>query len=234
MLKRVILIGQCGNDAVYLDTKGQRFYKKAKNGSMNMRQGRNSVLYALLVLIVYRVLRAVGIVPDEDALLAGLPGWVSYAYLLLVMILFAVVSVAYLRRVLYGDMAVLRAAAYPEVREAVDSNNLLNSSVFSNNEVTSAKFALYWSTIIGLAVVLGGIASLFLTNLVPGILWGTELRPLSGSVVALTCMGTLPSALVLSVWLNNPIRFLNVARRFRRGGYVFSDESGREEVPTNV
>ena len=225
MFKRIIFIGQSGNDAVYFDSVTGQFYKKAKSRFFDMGRGKNGPVISLVIVGVINLFAGSVSGRPFGAYVNNLPGWFSYVYVLGMMLTVSIALTLYTSRTVYGDLSNLRDASHEEVSAALDSNRVIRNSLFETSKVTWYKYAYHGVVIGGVFLANVGLLVLFCLDFFSAVFSAETISPLEGSFLTWTGMGILPFVLILFVWLNNPFRVMRVAKRFRRGDYKFPDES---------
>ena len=192
-MRKIIFIGQSGNEAVYYNTRTKEALVANKSALLNTEGARRSNR-AIIPLI-----------------------------LLLAIFLVFVGSTYMLEKALYKNVRSTVLASEEQFKDAVNGSLIWEG--FSDKKATFGKI-FFFLFIILILLFCVGIVGMFG---IPGMLipyYDHDWFDLS--LLFSPLAGVLPAAVVISLFQNNPIRWLLAVRKFERGQVVFKEEA--EEI----
>ena len=222
-MRKIIFIGQSGDKAVYYNTRTKEALAADKSALLNTEGARktNKAIIPLILLF---------------ALFGGGTGVTIFSFTtpfrlnerMIPIILLAIFLV------FVGSIYILEKALYKNVRSTVLANeeqfkSAVNSSLiwggFSDKKATFGKifFFLFIRLILLFCV---GIVGMFG---IPGMLipyYNHEWFDLS--LLFSPIAGVLPAVVVISLFQNNPIRWLLAVRKYEQGKVIFAEEKEKK------
>ena len=222
-MRKIIFIGQSGDEAVYYNTRTKEALVADKSALLNTEGARktNKAIIPLMLLF---------------ALFGGGTGVVIFSFTgpfrlnerMIPIILLAIFLV------FVGSIYMLEKALYKNVRSTVLANEeqfkaAVNSSLiwggFSDKKATFGKI-FFFLFIILILLFCVGIVGMFG---IPGMLipyYNHEWFDLS--LLFSPIAGVLPAVVVISLFQNNPIRWLLAVRKYEQGKVIFAEEKEKK------
>ena len=222
-MRKIIFIGQSGDKAVYYNTRTKEALAADKSALLNTEGARktNKAIIPLILLF---------------ALFGGGTGVTIFSFTtpfrlnerMIPIILLAIFLV------FVGSIYMLEKALYKNVRSTVLANEeqfkaAVNSSLiwggFSDKKATFGKI-FFFLFIISILLFCVGIVILFG---IPGMLIPYyEHEWFDLSLLLSPIAGVLPAVVVISLFQNNPIRWLLAVRKYEQGKVVFAEEKEKK------
>ncbi len=211
-MKRIIYIGEADGNAIYFDTKKQIPLKAPKSKMLNTKKNNNSSRNIIIILGIILLLGSLGsIITIRPNILSG--KYTIDTFILLVLlwgIEFLFLSFL-VYRALYKNQNKLSFANSKEFGYAIRNNNYWN--IFSNKKVTFWKKAgmfLLTVAFIGLTISIVPIA--YAINEQSQFLG----KAIGSEIIGISFLGIMPFVCVLFLWINNPVRWLNVVEKYQK------------------
>ena len=218
-MRKIIFIGQSGDEAVYYNTRTKEALVASKSALLNTEGARksNRAIIPLMFAFVFW-----GIVGG----LVAIPAFSGFRYnsgmtqLFIAGFMFVFFcSMWMLEIALYKNVKYVRGATKQQFEKAVYSNLFWDN--FSNKKATFLKIFAFIVVILLLffATVITFIA------FIPGIIDSFERKaPFELQIITSPLIGILPAVFYLFLFQNNPIRWLFAVRKYEQGKVIFKEE----------
>mgnify|MGYP000843636457 FL=1 len=222
-MRKIIFIGQSGEEAVYYNTRTKEALVANKSALLDTEGARRSNRAIIPLILLF-------------ALFGGGTGVVIFSFtgpfrlnermipiILLAIFLVFVGSTYMLEKALYKNVRSTVLASEEQFKDAVNGSLIWEG--FSDKKATFGKI-FFFLFIILILLFCVGIVGMFG---IPGMLipyYDHDWFDLS--LLFSPLAGVLPAAVVISLFQNNPIRWLLAVRKFERGQVVFKEEA--EEI----
>ena len=218
-MRKIIFIGQSGDEAVYYNTRTKEALVASKSALLNTEGARkfNRAIIPLMFAFVF-----LGIVGG----LVAIPAFSGFRYnsgmtqLFIAGFMFVFFcSMWMLEIALYKNVKYVRGATKQQFEKAVYSNLFWDN--FSNKKATFLKIFAFIVVILLLffATVITFIA------FIPGIIDSFERKaPFELQIITSPLIGILPAVFYLFLFQNNPIRWLFAVRKYEQGKVIFKEE----------
>ena len=222
-MRKIIFIGQSGDEAVYYNTRTKEALVADKSALLNT-EGARKTNKAIIPLILLFALFGGGV---------GLAIFSFTSPFRLNERRIPIISLA-IFLVFVGSSYMLEKALYKNVRSTVLANEeqfkaAVNSSLiwggFSDKKATFGKI-FFFLFIILILLFCVGIVGMFG---IPGMLipyYNHEWFDLS--LLFSPIAGVLPAVVVISLFQNNPIRWLLAVRKYEQGKVIFAEEKEKK------
>ncbi|MBZ2063002.1 hypothetical protein [Streptococcus sanguinis] len=222
-MRKIIFIGQSGDEAVYYNTRTKEALVADKSALLNTEGARktNKAIIPLILLF---------------ALFGGGTGVTIFSFTTPFRLNESMIPIILLAifLVFVGSIYMLEKALYKNVRSTVLANEeqfkaAVNSSLiwggFSDKKATFGKI-FFFLFIILILLFCVGIVGMFG---IPGMLipyYNHEWFDLS--LLFSPIAGVLPAVVVISLFQNNPIRWLLAVRKYEQGKVIFAEEKEKK------
>ena len=222
-MRKIIFIGQSGDEAVYYNTRTKEALVADKSVLLNTEGARktNKAIIPLILLF---------------ALFGGGTGVTIFSFTTPFRLNESMIPIILLAifLVFVGSIYMLEKALYKNVRSTVLANEeqfkaAVNSSLiwggFSDKKATFGKI-FFFLFIILILLFCVGIVGMFG---IPGMLipyYNHEWFDLS--LLFSPIAGVLPAVVVISLFQNNPIRWLLAVRKYEQGKVIFAEEKEKK------
>ena len=222
-MRKIIFIGQSGDEAVYYNTRTKEALVADKSALLNTEGARktNKAIIPLILLF---------------ALFGGGTGVTIFSFttpfrlnesmipiILLAIFLVFVGSIYMLEKALYKNVRSTVLAKEEQLKAAVNSSLIWGG--FSDKKATFGKI-FFFLFIILILLFCVGIVGMFG---IPGMLipyYNHEWFDLS--LLFSPIAGVLPAVVVISLFQNNPIRWLLAVRKYEQGKVIFAEEKEKK------
>ncbi|MGT2950282.1 hypothetical protein BU202_01960 [Streptococcus cuniculi] len=205
--RKVIYMGECGEGAVYFDTERNLALVAPQSMLLNTAgAGKTNLLIPGLI--------ALGFGGTGLTVANPFGGHYSEATLVFLIIAWTVEFfglVWLLERVLYKNVKRAQPTTRENFRLAVYGNLIWNN--FGDKRATTGK--KIWLSVLLSAILIAniGIVPIVYKMILPLI---NNREQIGSEIIMISLMGTMPFSLVLLVWQNNPIRWLNVVEKYQK------------------
>ena len=222
-MRKIIFIGQSGNEAVYYNTRTKEALVANKSALLDTEGARRSNRSIAPLIAIFSLLGLLGgfvAIPIFSGLRYN-SGMVPVFILCLSFILFGFIWM--MEVALYKEVKHVRRATKQQFEKAVYSNLIWDN--FSDKKATFAKMLAFM--IVMLTVFMATI--LIFAAVIPGIIDSfNKQEPFDIQIVFSPLAGLFPAVSYLLLFQNNPIRWLLAVRKFEREQVVFKEEA--EEI----
>ena len=218
-MRKIIFIGQSGDEAVYYNTRTKEALVASKSALLNTEGARKSNRAIIPLMFAFVFLGIVGG-------LVAIPAFSGFRYnsgmtqLFIAGFMFVFFcSMWMLEIALYKNVKYVRGATKQQFEKAVYSNLFWDN--FSNKKATFLKIFAFIVVILLLffATVITFIA------FIPGIIDSFERKaPFELQIITSPLIGILPAVFYLFLFQNNPIRWLFAVRKYEQGKVIFKEE----------
>ena len=222
-MRKIIFIGQSGDEAVYYNTRTKEALVASKSALLNTEGARKSNRAIIPLMFAFVFLGIVGG-------LVAIPAFSGFRYnsgmtqLFIAGFMFVFFcSMWMLEIALYKNVKYVRGATKQQFEKAVYSNLFWDN--FSNKKATFLKIFAFIVVILLLffATVITFIA------FIPGIIDSFERKaPFELQIITSPLIGILPAVFYLFLFQNNPIRWLLAVRKYEQGKVVFTEEKEKK------
>ena len=218
-MRKIIFIGQSGDEVVYYNTRTKEALVADKSVLLNTEGARktNKAIIPLMFAFIF-----LGIIGG----LVAIPAFSGFRYnsgmtqLFIAGFMFVFFcSMWMLEIALYKNVKYVRGATKQQFEKAVYSNLFWDN--FSNKKATFLKIFAFIVVILLLffATVITFIA------FIPGIIDSFERKaPFELQIITSPLIGILPAVFYLFLFQNNPIRWLLAVRKYEQGKVIFKEE----------
>ena len=218
-MRKIIFIGQSGDEAVYYNTRTKEALVASKSALLNTEGARKSNRAIIPLMFAFVFLGIIGG-------LVAIPAFSGFRYnsgmtqLFIAGFMFVFFcSMWMLEIALYKNVKYVRGATKQQFEKAVYSNLFWDN--FSNKKATFLKIFAFIVVILLLffATVITFIA------FIPGIIDSFERKaPFELQIITSLLIGILPAVFYLFLFQNNPIRWLLAVRKYEQGKVIFKEE----------
>ena len=217
-MRKIIFIGQSGDEAVYYNTRTKEALVADKSALLNTEGARKSnraIIPLMLVFIFLGLLGGMVAIPAFSGFRYS--SWMVPPYIVAQFIVcFGFIWM--MEVALYKEVKRVRGATKQEFAKAVDSNLFWEN--FSKKKATFGKmivFLIIQLLIIFLAFI--GIATI--PNIVNSF---TRQENFDAQILFSLLIGLFPALLYLFLFQNNPIRWFLAVRKYEQGKVIFAEE----------
>lgn len=218
-MRRIIFIGQSGNQTVYLDTRTNEALIAGKSVFLDTEGARKSNSCLLPMLSFLSLLAGGGSLMIYDHLHPfRLEPWMLWIFVPATCLVF-LGSLVLFEMTLYKEVKDTQLATRAEFDEAVETNLFWDN--FSDKEATYGKIIFFLGVI---AILLFCLVILVLFAFPGMILAYFDQEDFKLSTLLSPVAGLFPSLVFLLLFQNNPIRWLLAVRKYQDGRLVFKED----------
>ena len=221
-MRKIIFIGQSGDEAVYYNTRTKEALVADKSSLLNTegaRKTNKAIIPLMLVFIFLGLIGGMVAIPAFSGFRYS--SWMVPPYIVAQFIVcFGFIWM--MEVALYKEVKRVRGATKQEFAKAVDSNLFWEN--FSKKKATFGKiivFLIIQLLIIFLAFI--GIATI--PNIVNSF---TRQENFDAQILFSLLIGLFPALLYLFLFQNNPIRWLLAVRKYEQGKVIFAEEEKKQ------
>ena len=221
-MRKIIFIGQSGDEAVYYNTRTKEALVANKSALLNTEGARRSNRSIAPLIVIFAFLGLIGGMVAIPAF-SGFrySSWMVPPYIAAQ--IFVCFGFIWMMEVaLYKGVKQVRGATKKQFEKAVYSNLFWDN--FSNKKATFGKmivFLIIQLLIIFLAFI--GIATI--QNIVNSFI---RQEKFDAQILFSLLIGLFPALLYLFLFQNNPIRWLLAVRKYEQGKVVFVEEKEKQ------
>lgn len=208
LLKKIIFIGEVNGYAIYFDTENNIPLKSKKSKLLDTEKSRSQLIYIVPLMLTFSFICKI------------VYYFFQYSYLIKHILKIALLStflgalgggilIVLIHRALYKNVKKLELATKEEFGLAVRNNNFWKN--FCNKKVTTNKKIVAW--FVTLLMIFLSIASILF--LLEGITLKKQIDVSTAVTIGLAA-GSFPFVVILLVWENNMIRWLNVVEKYQK------------------
>ncbi|RSJ77984.1 hypothetical protein D8798_02240 [Streptococcus cristatus] len=222
-MREIIFIGQSGNEAVYYNTRTKEALVANKSALLDREGARRSNRAIIPLMLVFIFLGLIGG-------MVAIPAFSGFRYssgmtqLFIAGFMFVFFGSMWMLEIaLYKNVKYVRIATKQQFEKAVYSNLFWDN--FSNKKATFLKIFAFMVVILLLlfATVITFIA------FIPGIIDSFERKaPFELQIITSPLIGILPAVFYLSLFQNNPIRWLLAVRKYEQGKVIFAEDKEKK------
>ena len=217
-MRKIIFIGQIGDQAVYYNTRTKEALVANKSVLLNTEGARRSNRSIVPLIAIFSLLGLLG------GFLA-IPIFSGFRYnsamvpIFILCISFIIFGFVWMMEVaLYKEVKQVRGATKQQFKKALYSNLFWDN--FSNKKATVAKMLAF--LIVMLLVFMATIV--IFAAAIPGTIDSfNKQEPFDIQIVFSPLGGLFPAVSYLLLFQNNPIRWLLAVRKFEKGEVVFAE-----------
>jgi len=194
-MRKIIFIGQSGDEAVYYNTRTREALVASKSALLNTEGARKSNRAIIPLMLVFIFLGLIGG-------MVAMPAFSGFRY---------------------NSGMYVRGTTKQQFTKAVDSNLFWEN--FDVKKASIGKFCAF------LAIMLLLLFATVITFIafIPGIIDSFERKaPFELQIITSPLIGILPAVFYLSLFQNNPIRWLLAVRKYEQGKVVFTEEKEKK------
>lgn len=208
LLRKIIFIGEANGYTIFLDTENNVPLKAEKSKLLDTEKAGKYLIYIPGLMLIFSFVGKKVYDFLENSYLAKVEVAKAAILALLLGILFWGVFTIWLHQILYKDVKKAELATKQEFGIAVRNSNIwLNSS---DKKVTKDKKVYAW--VITLSMIFLGIVAIVMTL---NVITLNMKADVSDAVMFGGAVGTFLFAIILMVWENNMIRWLNVVEKYQ-------------------
>ena len=222
-MRKIIFIGQSGDEAVYYNTRTKEALVANKSALLDTEGARRSNRAIIPLMLVFIFLGLIGG-------MVAIPAFSGFRYssgmtqLFIAGFMFVFFGSMWMLEIaLYKNVKYVRIATKQQFEKAVYSNLFWDN--FSNKKATFLKILAFMVVILLLlfATVITFIA------FIPGIIDSFERKaPFELQIITSPLIGILPAVFYLSLFQNNPIRWLLAVRKYEQGKVIFAEDKEKK------
>ena len=222
-MRKIIFIGQSGDEAVYYNTRTKEALVANKSALLDTEGARRSNRAIIPLMLVFIFLGLIGG-------MVAIPAFSGFRYssgmtqLFIAGFMFVFFGSMWMLEIaLYKNVKYVRIATKQQFEKAVYSNLFWDN--FSNKKATFLKIFAFMVVILLLlfATVITFIA------FIPGIIDSFERKaPFELQIITSPLIGILPAVFYLSLFQNNPIRWLLAVRKYEQGKVIFAEDKEKK------
>ena len=222
-MRKIIFIGQSGDEAVYYNTRTKEALVANKSALLDTEGARRSNRAIIPLMLVFIFLGLIGG-------MVAIPAFSGFRYssgmtqLFIAGFMFVFFGSMWMLEIaLYKNVKYVRIATKQQFEKAVYSNLFWDN--FSNKKATFLKIFAFMVVILLLlfATVITFIAFIL------GIIDSFERKaPFELQIITSPLIGILPAVFYLSLFQNNPIRWLLAVRKYEQGKVIFAEDKEKK------
>ena len=221
-MRKIIFIGQSGDEAVYYNTRTKEALVAKKSALLNTegaRKSNNAIIPLMLVFIFLGLIGGMVAIPAFSGFRYS--SWMVPPYIAAqFFICFGFIWM--MEEALYKEVKQVQGASSQQFAKAVDSNLFWEN--FSKKKATFGKmivFLIIQLVILFLAFI--GIATIL--NIINSFI---KQEKFDAQILFSLLIGLFPALLYLFLFQNNPIRWLLAVRKCEQGKVVFTEEKEKK------
>ena len=217
-MRKIIFIGQSGDQAVYYNTRTKESLVANKSALLNTEGARKSNRSIAPLIAIFTFLGLIGGMVAIPAF-SGFrySSWMVPPYIAAqFFVCFGFIWM--MEEALYKEVKQVQGASSQQFAKAVDSNLIWEN--FSNKKATFGKiivFLIIQLVILFLAFI--GIATIL--NIINSFI---KQEKFDAQILFSLLIGLFPALLYLFLFQNNPIRWLLAVRKYEQGKVIFKEE----------
>ena len=222
-MRKIIFIGQSGNEAVYYNTRTKEALVASKSALLNTEGARKSNRAIIPLMFAFVFLGIIGglvAIPAFSGFRYN-SGMTNFFITGLMFVFFG--SMWMLEIALYKNVKYVRGATKQQFEKAVYSNLFWDN--FSNKKATFLKIFAF---IVVILLLLFATVITFIAFIL-GIIDSFERKaPVELQIITSPLIGILPAVFYLFLFQNNPIRWLLAVRKYEQGKVIFAEEKEKK------
>lgn len=207
MFRKVIYMGECGEGAVYFDTERNLALVAPQSMLLNTTgAGKTNLLIPGLI--------ALGFGGTGLTVANPFGGYYSEATIVFLIIAWTVEFLGLvwlLERALYKNVKKAQPTTRQNFRTAVYGNLFWNN--FGDKRATLGKRLAFLFAICSMILVNIAFIPAMIYSVIPNI---QQQVAIDSGIIILSIWGLMPAILVILLWQNNPIRWLNVVEKYQK------------------
>lgn len=211
MVKKRVYIGEAEGNTVYYDYENNIPVSVKKSKLLNNYKTKKNWKYIGFILGMIFLVRGIGFLVPEISFFNNRYTISTIIFLALLWVIecsfFSVITY----QVLYKNVNLAQPTNKKILSKAINNNNLWN--IFSTKKVTvSKKIGMAILIIVIILLTIGIFPMLYMINVQEGLLGNS----IGGEIIPLSLLGFLPYTSILLVWINNPLRWLNIVEKYQK------------------
>ena len=221
-MRKIIFIGQSGDEAVYYNTRTKEALVAKKSALLNTegaRKSNNAIIPLMLVFIFLGLIGGMVAIPAFSGFRYS--SWMVPPYIAThFFVCFGFIWM--MEEALYKEVKQVQGASSQQFAKAVDSNLFWEN--FSKKKATFGKmivFLIIQLVILFLAFI--GIATIL--NIINSFI---KQEKFDAQILFSLLIGLFPALLYLFLFQNNPIRWLLAVRKYEQGKVVFVEDKEKK------
>lgn len=205
MLRKIIYIGEAGNNAVYFDTSSNLILVSPKSQLLDTEKSQYNNRYIPLVI---SLLIALGTGAGVNFIL-GKYSLITCCLLIIAWTIEFIIIVVLLEEGLYRNVKHAIPGTKMQFRQAAYSNLFWNN--FSDKRVTLNKkiIMLILQVVLILASFITAVAIIIIKETMIG-------KAIQSEIIMVSLLGVIPAVAFILIFQNNPIRFFNVVEKYQK------------------
>lgn len=211
VLRKKIYIGEFDGKTIYFDTQKNIPLKAENSALINNEKSKNNIYTVSIALIILFLATNIFSHFSNTSIFSRVYTQ-STLFILVILWFFEVLFLTKLiNNALYKNVKSAIPATKKEFSGAIRSNNIWN--IFSNKKVTVWKKITVWLLTLVFFFCTGAIIPVAYLMNKQGNLIG---QPIGSEIIIISLAGILPFCLILFIWENNIIRWLNVVDKYQK------------------
>ena len=222
-MRKIIFIGQSGDEAVYYNTRTKEALVAKKSALLNTegaRKSNNAIIPLMLVFIFLGLIGGMVAIPAFSGFRYS--SWMVPPYIAAqFFICFGFIWM--MEEALYKEVKQVQGASSQQFAKAVDSNLFWEN--FSKKKATFGKMFIF--IIVMLLVFMTTIV--IFAAAIPGIIDSfNKQEPFDIQIFFSLLAALFPALLYLFLFQNNPIRWLLAVRKYEQGKVLFAEDKEKK------
>jgi hypothetical protein len=222
-MRKIIFIGQSGDEAVYYNTRTKEALAADKSVLLNTegaRKTNKAIIPLMLVFIFLGLIGGMIAIPAFSGFRYS--SWMVLPYISAQFFVFFG-FIWMMEEALYKEVKQVQGASSQQFAKAVDSNLFWEN--FSNKKVTFGKMFIFM--IVMLLVFMTTIV--IFAAAIPSIIDSfNKQEPFDIQIFFSLLAALFPGLLYLFLFQNNPIRWLLVVRKYEQGKVIFAEDKEKK------
>ena len=221
-MRKIIFIGQSGDEAVYYNTRTKEALVADKSALLNTEGARRSNRGIALLIAIFPLLGLLGG-------FIAIPIFSGFRYnsamvpIFIISLSFIIFGFIWMMEVaLYKGVKQVRGATKQQFEKAVYSNLIWDN--FSDKKATFAKMLAFMIVML-LVFMVTIIFAATLPNIIDSF---NKQEPFDIQIVFSLLGGLFPAVSYLLLFQNNPIRWLVAVRKYEQGKVIFAEEEEKQ------